>query len=288
MNRFAFALAFAVLAFAIAGCGGNTAEELRIVSATQTTTVSPTAPNGWTWTFSGASSAAIAPGPATPPLGQDSLHLKVDATGATAAQGRTTNYAGTLLADIDELSYSTFVTFNNDDQAPYLILNVDYDVNGTTDDLLFFEPVYQKADFFPGNDQGDVLLGEWQDWDALNGGWWSVNGTAGATPGTGVKSLADIIAAEPDAAIATVSAGAVRIVAGFGGPTDWGNFVGATDAFTIGVSGDTTIYDFELSTAADCKNDWQSLGYKNQGACVSAHKNKGQQGQFKKNENIND
>jgi hypothetical protein len=185
--------------------------------------------SGWLIQTSGTSTVAFVAGPGTPPCGTGSAEFKVDASGETAAQLRNTTYGGMLLSDITELSYSTYVQFNNSEQAPYIILNIDLDGNGTTDDLLFFEPVYQDATFFPTNDQGDVLVGQWQTWDALNGGWWSTGGIAGAGPGADVKSLADYIAAQPNARIATISAGGVRLVTGFGGPSDWGSFIGNGD-----------------------------------------------------------
>jgi len=75
------------------------------------------------------------------------------------------------------------------------VLNVDLNGDGVfhimEDDLLFFEPVYQTPAH--GNpalpDQGPTLLNAWQQWDALAGGWWSLQDIAGADPGVGVKSL---------------------------------------------------------------------------------------------------
>jgi hypothetical protein len=163
------------------------------------------------------------------------------------------------------------------------MLNVDYDGDGLQDDLLFFEPVYQGVTFFPSNPQGPLALNTWQTWDALNGGWWSLNGTAGATPGTGVKPLSDIIGAEPDATIVNFGTlGGVRIVAGFGAGA-WDNFIGNVDAFVIGVSSCNTTFDFEPeigppATANQCKNGgWATFNsprrFKNQGDCVSYTQN---------------
>jgi hypothetical protein len=174
--------------------------------------------------------------------------LAVGPDGDDAAQLRTANYAGVALSELTELAYSTYVDVDaSGGHAPYIILHVDFDDNGSTDDLLFFEPVYQDAFFFPSNPQPTLLLDTWQTWDALNGGWWSLNGTAGAQPGTNVKSLADILVAQPAARIAVqASLGGVRLVAGFGAG-GWDNFIGNVDAFKIGVSGNTTIYDFDLA-----------------------------------------
>jgi hypothetical protein len=213
--------------------------------------VTPAALHGWTPSSTGGSSVAFVTGPGTPLCGTGSAELRVDPSGATDAQLRNANYAGVRLADLTALSYATYVQTNQSEQAVYVILNVDFDANGTTDDLLFFEPVYQSADFCPDHPQAEVLTGTWQTWDALEGCWWSLNGTAGAGPGTNVKTLSAILAAEPDARIATSAAGAVRLVAGFGGPSDWGGFVGNVDCFRIAVLGEETLYDFEQDDDGD-------------------------------------
>ncbi|MEX2546682.1 MAG: hypothetical protein WD830_02705 [Chloroflexota bacterium] len=210
-------------------------------------------------------------------MGTGSAQFNIGADGDSAAQLANSAYAGTRLDSLTALSYSTYVQQDGSGgQAPYLILRVDNDGNGTIDDLIFFEPVYQTATFFPSNPQPSLALATWQSWDALNGGWWSLNGIAGAGPGTDVKSLDDYLAAEPDATITnTLTAGGVRIVTGFGAGA-WDNFVGNADSFTI----NGTTYDFEpnLSTPANknaCKgNGWMNLAradgstFKNQGDCI--------------------
>jgi hypothetical protein len=193
---------------------------------------------------------------------------------------RNTGYAGTGLADVTKLSYSTYVDQDGaGGQAPYIILQLDLDGNGTVDDLIFFEPVYQSAAFFPSNPQPALQLDTWQRWDALNGGWWSVNGIAGASPGTGVKSIDDYLAEEPAATIVNSGngAGGVRVVAGFGAGA-WDNFIGNVDKFTIEVDGQDTTYDFEKLTPPptskkQCKKGgWKTFdnpSFENAGDCVS-------------------
>jgi uncharacterized repeat protein (TIGR01451 family) len=212
-------------------------------------------------------------GPGTPPLGTGSAQLSVGSDGDAAAELRHPGYAGTTLptptptpdpeigpitypateSELTALTYSTYVQQpGSGGQAPYIILRMDYDNNGTQDDLLFYEPVYQTSDFCPSNPQPGVATGEWQTWDALNGCWWSLNGTAGATPGSGVKPLRVIGVDQPNAKIVNApdASGGVRIVAGFGALA-WDNFIGNVDNFQIGVGEDPdtgpniTIYDFE-------------------------------------------
>jgi hypothetical protein len=212
-------------------------------------------------------------GPSTPPLGRGSAQLGVGSDGSAAAQLRHPGYAGTVLPnpspdpdsipagnELTALSYSTYVQVGGSaTQAPYIILDVDYDNNGTRDDQLVFEPQYQIAGFCPSNPQGPVATGVWQTWDAFNGCWYSTGGAAGSGPGANVKTLTAISAAQPNAKIVNSASGdgGVRIVAGFGGvigggsASDWASFIGNVDAFTIGVGFDPdtgvngTTYDFE-------------------------------------------
>lgn len=199
--------------------------------------------------------AQFVTGPATPPLGIGSAQLAVGTNGNGAAQLRSTTYDGTLVSSLTELRYHTYRTQDGSGgQMAYIILNVDLDGNGSTDDLVFFEPEYQKPVYNPSlPDQGPLLTGVWQSWNALAGGWWSLNGLGGLNPGTGVKPLSTYIAANPTARIAVNAAGAVRLVAGFGAGA-WDNFDGNVDGFTIGINGQSTTYDFEPSAGNTCAN----------------------------------
>lgn len=259
-------------------------------------TVTPSALGGWATAVSSTATAAFIPGPGVPPLGSASVELNVGADGGGAAQLRAAGYAGTPLASLTTLEYSTYVSQDGaGGQAPYLILQVDLDGNATVDDLLYFEPMYQVPDYFPVNPQPAVALAAWQTWDALHGGWWSLLGVANATPGAGVKTLAAYLAAEPGATIANSNSGAggIRVVAGLAAGA-WENFVGSVDAVRIGVAGAETTYDFELlapvppppppppppstsapASADDCrKNGWTAfepqpgVTFKNQGQCI--------------------
>jgi hypothetical protein len=191
-------------------------------------------------------------GPATPPLGTGSANL-FTGTGITGGDGaeelRNTGYNGVLLSSITSLSYSTYVTSWNGQQAPYLTLEIAPHAGAPADsDLrLFFEPAYQTPT--SGNaslpDQGPVSLNTWQTWNALTGGWWSNAG--GGTPGTGVISLADYITLHPDAVLANTSdgLGAVQLRVGFASAAN--QFNGNVDNVLIGVNGNDTTYDFEVA-----------------------------------------
>jgi hypothetical protein len=256
-------------------------------SSSTTLVVTPVNLQGWQPTNSGtAQPPSFVEGPGTPPLPTGSAQLEVGSDGDSAAQLRHPGYAGTKLSDLTSLSYSTYVQqTGSGGQAPYILLNIDTDNNGSIDDQLFFEPVYQTGTYSGDTvpDQcagvpGCVATGQWQTWDALEGGWWSLNAFTFGPP---LVTLDTYITANPDARIVnSVSGlGGLRIVTGFGNPA-WNNFKGNVDAFTIGVNNVETVYNFEQYSApsnkAQCKdNGWQTFNpnrpagpFKNQGDCV--------------------
>ena len=209
--------------------------------------------HGWVRQVSSTATTAFVVGPGTPPLGEGSGELAVGSDGNSGAQFRQTGFNGTLLSDLTRLRYSSYTS--NDGTAPmtgdqsiYIILNVDLDGDGDfdgSDTLLFFEPEYQHGYTGVVPDQGDNVLNTWQTWDALNGGWWSTTGAAGANPGADVKPLSTIIAAFPNARIHNhATTGSLRLVAGFGAGA-WDNYVGNVDDVNVGVSNVNTQYDFE-------------------------------------------
>ena len=197
-------------------------------------------------------SAGMVTGPSTPPLGTGSANLSTG-NGTTGGDGaselRNTAYAGVPLSAITALSYSTYNTLNNGQQFPYLGLTISTTGPGPTDDILFFEPPYQTPT--SGNpslpNQGATALNTWQSWNALTGGWWDNNGTA--NPGTGVESLSFFLAQFPNATIENAASGlgGVRFDVGFASPGD--QFNGNIDAFTIGVNGSNTTFNFDPAVA---------------------------------------
>lgn len=211
-------------------------------------------------------------GPGTPPAGTGSLNEVVGTDGDDATRIRTSALNGTLLTALTNVSYSTWVTSNIGGQAVYIQLRIDRDGNGSTDDTLFFEPVYQNGTYgllgysgpVPnqcGLNPGCISLGTWQFWDADLGGWWSNVDSAGGPP---LTTLASYAANYPGSRLATDSA-AVRLTAGFGAGA-WDNFDGNVDGFTI--AGNT--YDLEACSpgplfvddtgGSDVANDCQTIG----------------------------
>ena len=191
--------------------------------------------HGWVPTASGTASTSFVVGPGTPPLGEGSGQLSVGSNGGSAAQFRQTEFNGTLLSDLSRLRYRSYTSNDGSvpttgDQSPYIILNLDFDNNGTQDEQIFFEPEYQHGYTAVVPDQGDNVLNTWQTWDALIGGWWAVNGTAGAGPGANVKRF------QPLSRRSRMRAFLARQTATCGwspfGMTSWDNFVGNIDEVT--------------------------------------------------------
>jgi hypothetical protein len=234
--------------------------------------VSPANMNGWTLNSfddngtivnSGPyyGTAAMAYGPGTPPLGVGSAHLATPVgAGDGAAAIATEQFDGTLLSSVTALSYYAYDVTNNGEQFPYLALSINTGAVDTTGngnqntlDTLFFEPPYQEPS--TGNplllDQGATAQNIWQYWNAYVGGWWdnNNNGTPGTAegPGTpGVQPLSTFLEDYPDAYIANgglPGLGGIALQVGFGSSGETED--GYVDAFTIGVAGVNTTYNFE-------------------------------------------
>jgi hypothetical protein len=189
------------------------------------------------------------------PLGTGSVTLDTGTNhGDSAPQLVDQALAGTQLAALKTLSYSTLGTLiagpTLAGQLPYLILTLDTNGDGLEDDSIVFEPLYQHGYRGTIPDQGPIQTGVWQNWDALHGGWWSFSGTlAGASPGFGVKTLPEILAAAPNATIVqanTIPQGGLRVVIGVRNVPD--HLVGSVDDIAIDTGTGVTHYDFEPGT----------------------------------------
>lgn len=194
--------------------------------------------------------AVFVTGPAGQPAGVGSVRL-VTATGHGdgGAQLRSTGFSGTPLASITALSYATFVTQTNGAQLPYMRLTLDLDGNGSPDDEIIFEPVYQGGEFVGSAAQPAIQIGAWQRWNARTGRWWALGGLAGSAPGANVKTIDELIAAAPQARIVNTPSGAggVSLSSGVVAPDQ--RFDGNVDVFTIDTGAGPTTYDFEPGPA---------------------------------------
>lgn len=223
----------------VAGAGAASAHEV--------VTVSPSNMRGWAFfqETPGTASGTMVTGPGVPPLGSGSARLTVDSTAGILLG--VAAYGGTYFRDITTLQYSTYRTAGAPALAIALQFNVDYDLTDTNtawQGRLVYEP-YQSG--------AVVTTGAWQTWNPLLGKWWATKAPYNALCSQASPcTWAQVLANWPNAGIST-SDPAVIFKAG-GGWT--GGFDGNVDAFTIGVKGDTTTYDFEpAGTSKACKDD---------------------------------
>jgi hypothetical protein len=237
-----------------------------LASAASTVVVTPVHENGWT-------TADTRPGgdvefvpDATAPSGTAALQLITDATGTAKAQYM--HETSTPLSSITDLNYfakqnsASFAQGTASFQLPILLTG---DAGFTT---LVFEP-------YENTDQGAVVNGTWQQWDADAGQFWSsrsvtgegdcaVTAGGGGAPFYTLANLADMC---PNA-----------IVVGFG--VNIGSNNPSYDVEVDLVNFNGTVYDFEISnvpTSKDACKDagWDNLtradgsAFLNQGECVS-------------------
>lgn len=220
------ALLLAALPVASAGAAG-------------TVTVKPTAMNGWAFALeTGATGAgSFVSGPDTAPLSAGSARFTTanNADGIFIGVGA---YGGTSFDDITALQYSTYQALTSTSSVQVVSLQFPVDNDLTDADVgwkgrLVFEPYYSET----------VVKGSWQTWDALTQGkWWATGAPMNVNCSIGSPcTWAQVKTYFPDAGIHS-TLGAVLFKAGSG----WSaGFDGNVDAFTIGITGDSTTYDFE-------------------------------------------
>lgn len=236
--------------------GGGTAQaaESHVVRVTP----SNMAATGWQLGTTGTGTGSFVRGPAKPPLGVGSFQLTT-AGSADSVTMFNAKRSGTTLPDITAMSYYTYrsaTSTNSAVQVPSYQVPVQTTMGFST---LVWEPVYNLA-------QGAVAAGVWQRWDAYNGGngiWWSTRTIPGVCAFTCYVPWSAIVAANPTATIYGV---------GFKAGSGWsGSFTGNVDAFSLGVSGRTTTYNFE-PTHPGCGGEAEhEPGDANQHGCSGHH-----------------
>lgn len=234
--------------------------------ARQAESTTPT--NNWVLYTRNAGNGDFRSGPTAPPAGVGSIEFATPG-GNDKVYLFNYDYIGTALSDIDEIGYATYRTAGSLQQVTSLNVEVDFNGPDVADGYttLVFEPVYNTV-------QGPVVSGQWQTWDGYSSGsavWWSTKDIPGVCAFNCFVPWSTILTNNPDATIL----GGFGINQGSGNPT----LVAAVDALAIGVSGDTTTYDFEpykvAQTNEQCMNGgWQFVkradgtSFKNQGDCI--------------------
>lgn len=237
-----------------------------------TIVVSPNNASGWTALSSACagtvtSTQAFVSGPLVPPAGSGSREFRIGDNEDSSESYRQNGYSGTPLAELEALSYWTFVAsppaLPPPASAPYVVLAVDKDGDGTwnpdqgqpaqRDEYLVFEPELQG---------GPVLSGVWQPWNLLNGQWRHGNGAGGTFTLANYRNPAPGGQGNTSAKLINdVEAGGVIVGAGckngeqYGGGDfqgTWEGFVGNADAFTIDTAATPDpLYDFEPAAAPE-------------------------------------
>ncbi|MEO8287324.1 MAG: right-handed parallel beta-helix repeat-containing protein [Chloroflexota bacterium] len=200
-----------------------------------TIVVTPANTAGWRWMEedSSAGGGMLVTGPAVPPVGTGSAKLAVDATGRFIISNLA--YAGTRLADITNLAYSSYSEGTSTILAPSLNFDIDYnltDGNTAWQGRLVYEP-YQ--------DGSVITPGAWQTWSPMTGKWWASGAPGNVTcPQSSPCTWSQVLTAFPNAGL-NAGNGWLHFRAGVWPPS----YTGYVDGFTFGVSGNNTTYDFE-------------------------------------------
>jgi hypothetical protein len=209
-------------------------------------------------------------GPETPPNGLGSVMISV--TGTERRNLATYQFAGTPLADITTLAFSTYNPSEGNggssSRSAYLNFNVDFDGSD----------VWQRRLVFVPSDNGTVLQDTWQEWDALQGSdaMWKYSGPTWPgtdTSGFTARTWDDILTSYPGVRIRVTDPWlGLRV----GEPYADG-YTEYIDSFKFGTEEGTTTFDFEPPLMPKEKNDCKSGGwivfnsphFRNQGDCVS-------------------
>ncbi len=180
-------------------------------------------------------------GPGTALLGSGSLHITTD-SGNAKAQLMNYSYIGTKLADLTALSYSDYRASDSTTNAAQRIglnIEVDYAGDGSSYTTLVYEPNYQSGG------SGALVSDTWQSWDAIDAGaavWWSTKDIPGVCAFNCFVSWSTILTNNPNAKISGEL--------GFNAGSGWAGMADENaDNLAVGVSGNTTVYDFEPTPA---------------------------------------
>lgn len=147
-------------------------------------------------------------------------------------------YSGTLLADITELKYSTYVVHNS---PTNMVLQVDVNGDDARDFNIFFEPRQPWA----GPGISPVILNTWQQWNTLQGNWYPAMSNISGLPEK--FTIAQLVVLYPNARIfETPNDEGVRFTIGGTPRSLFDNTIGYFDALIIGTKNEqhSTLFDF--------------------------------------------
>lgn len=213
---------------------------LGVTLATTTVVVNPGNMQDWFFQIETGTDGAgeMVNGPGVPPLGSGSARLATNdaATGVIIALP---GFKGVRLDEITKLEYSTYRSAGGPAQGISLQFNIDNDLtdgDNTWKGRLVFEAYYSEP----------VLTGTWQTWNPMTQGrWWGTGAAIAAQCSQGSPcTWNQVLTYFPNAGIHNTSGGV-----GFKAGSNWAGFDGNVDAFTIGINGVETTYDFERNQA---------------------------------------
>jgi hypothetical protein len=167
--------------------------------------------------------------------------------GDEEVQLRNGDWAGTPIANITTLSYSTYAAAWNGEQDTFLdiYINTDGHPNDGYNDRIIFEPDYGSQSFVPTGPPKPVL-NQWQTWNVLDGRFYDDNQNGGFG-GSDALPWSSFLTLYPNAVLVNDDGnggvGGLRITIGAVNPSQSADDY--VDNFTIGTAAGSTIYDFE-------------------------------------------
>ncbi len=228
------------------------ASQAQVSLALAEATVEPANMQGWGFAqesgTTGTGFGDFVPGPGTAPLGAGSARLVVDDNGRWLLFNN--QFSGTRLDQLTALSYGTYRVRGGDALAITLQFDMDFDLSDADTSWqgrLVFEPYLTAT----------VQTGAWQTWQPMTGKWYATRAPYnGLCPMSAPCTFTQVLTNWPNAGLRANNLGFTYFKAG--GP--WtGGFEGNIDAFTIGINGTDTTFNFEPAATVYVDDDWAAL-----------------------------
>ena len=182
----------------------------------------------------------FAPGPATPPSGDGSATLQVDADGR--ASFGTMLYQGTPLSNITQLTYDSYSSSAATLASPTLQFDVDYDSTDT-------DTTYQGR--LVSEHSGTTIPDAWMMNNPLAGRWWATREPGlSLCPQSAPCTWPQVLTAFPNASIRDDRIQRGALLFRLGGPIA-GGAITSVDNFTISLGFPSTTWDFEPGATAN-------------------------------------